>query len=327
MIKQFILILFLILGFTSCSESTSDHQRLKNLSESGWSDPQELKRRVNLAVIELNNFAAAYKLHAREIRNDEMDLGDLYAYMGYHKPLFEPPSADATKDEHIDYEKYSPAHHYWKFRFRRYNSIIIGIESISLKPRQEMGRDHIYYDLETGEYSGYGVDLIHPELKPLLLGQFINPTYTLISGEEWEADEYAKRMTAIRQVNWGGTILPSINNSINMYQQDFGVFPGSVNELEEMEYIHISKPVLQWWEFSFLGNDPIMLIIATSTDKMILGPDWTITLDIATGSIEGSALENLSPWVEAGYVEVPIFLQYVKGAKSKIGSIYRGRKN
>ncbi len=58
-----------------------------------------------------------------------------------------------------------------------------------------------------------------------------------------------------------------IYNGVKMYRQDHGEDPISIEELEELEYIKLSESLCEYWDFHFIGNNPINTIEAIAKRK------------------------------------------------------------
>ncbi|MBM3326911.1 MAG: prepilin-type N-terminal cleavage/methylation domain-containing protein [Calditrichaeota bacterium] len=87
----------------------------------------------------------------------------------------------------------------------------------------------------------------------------------------------------------------AIYNSVKMYRQDFGLDPGSVEELVELEYLEPDEGTLRQWTFNLIGN-PVSQIEAVSTSDMKGGAGHVVLFDVLTGRFTGYGLpsdENL----------------------------------
>ena len=82
----------------------------------------------------------------------------------------------------------------------------------------------------------------------------------------------------------------AIYNSVKMYRQDFGVDPGTVEELEEMEYLEIDEGTFRQWTFSLIGSDPITQIEGISTAEMKGGAGHVVLYDVNSGRFTGYGL-------------------------------------
>jgi len=63
------------------------------------------------------------------------------------------------------------------------------------------------------------------------------------------------------------TAINSIWQAAQIYLQDRGEWPGSVEDLQDASYVNLSDATELQWTFSFQGSPPEE-IIATSTDQM-----------------------------------------------------------
>lgn len=82
----------------------------------------------------------------------------------------------------------------------------------------------------------------------------------------------------------------AIYNSVKMYRQDFGLDPGTVEELEEMEYLEIDEGTFRQWSFSLIGSDPITQIEGISTAEMKGGAGHVVLFDVQSGRFTGYGL-------------------------------------
>lgn len=82
----------------------------------------------------------------------------------------------------------------------------------------------------------------------------------------------------------------AIYNSVKMFRQDFGEDPGSVEELQELEYLEIDEGTLRQWTFSLIGQDPVTQIEAVSTAEMKGGAGHVVLFDVLTGRFTGYGL-------------------------------------
>lgn len=82
----------------------------------------------------------------------------------------------------------------------------------------------------------------------------------------------------------------AIYNASKMYRQDLGMDPGSVEELEELEYFEMDDGTLRQWTFTLIGADPITQIEAISTSEMRGGAGHPVVFDVETGKFSGYGL-------------------------------------
>ena len=78
--------------------------------------------------------------------------------------------------------------------------------------------------------------------------------------------------------------------AVQIYHNDFGYDPESVEQLLEMEYLGIEQTVLEQWSFYLIGANPVMQIEAISTAQMPGGAGHTILFDIWTNQFVGYGL-------------------------------------
>jgi prepilin-type N-terminal cleavage/methylation domain-containing protein len=84
----------------------------------------------------------------------------------------------------------------------------------------------------------------------------------------------------------------AIYNSVKMFRQDFGNDPGTVEELEEGEYLEIDEGTFRQWTFSLIGSDPITQIEGISTAEMKGGAGHVVLFDVNTGRFTGYGLPS-----------------------------------
>jgi prepilin-type N-terminal cleavage/methylation domain-containing protein len=85
------------------------------------------------------------------------------------------------------------------------------------------------------------------------------------------------------------TAISSIWQAAQIYYQDRGSYPGSVEDLEEAKYVKLSDATKLQWVFSMEG-DPPASITATSTDQMRGGAGKEVKYDIPRGVWNGYGL-------------------------------------
>jgi prepilin-type N-terminal cleavage/methylation domain-containing protein len=84
----------------------------------------------------------------------------------------------------------------------------------------------------------------------------------------------------------------AIYNSVKMFRQDFGNDPGTVEELEEGEYLEIDEGTFRQWTFPLIGSDPITQIEGISTAEMKGGAGHVVLFDVNTGRFTGYGLPS-----------------------------------
>jgi type II secretion system protein G len=82
----------------------------------------------------------------------------------------------------------------------------------------------------------------------------------------------------------------AIYNAVKMFYQDFGEYPTSVEELQDLEYLEIDEGTLRQWSFSLIGQDPVTQIEAVSTAEMKGGAGHVVLYDTVTGRFTGYGL-------------------------------------
>lgn len=294
MLKRFVLLGIILLLAGSCSDNPIEVPQTHQV---------ELERQVNWAVIELNNFAAAYKLYQFDQGSVLNSIEPLYYYMY----LLQNRHSDTTFTP-SDYIDNLPVYRWWTFRVKLSGSEVSGFECISRENMIDGSGHFISYDMATARYSGYRIELIDPRIFPLLLEYYIDPSFFLVPGEEWDPEEYATRMTISRQVNWAAATMGAIYNAAKMYRQDYGYDPSSVEELLVLEYLEISPPVMDWWYFTLIGSMPLAEIEAISTANTAIGAGYCLLYDVELGRFKGELLEYLSPWMETILADIPIYI-------------------
>jgi prepilin-type N-terminal cleavage/methylation domain-containing protein len=87
------------------------------------------------------------------------------------------------------------------------------------------------------------------------------------------------------------TTINAIWQAAQVYYQDRGTYPGSVEELDNEKYLDIATSTGLQWTFSIIGSPP-QSISATSTELMRGGAGHTVTYDINQGTWTGYGLPN-----------------------------------
>jgi len=78
------------------------------------------------------------------------------------------------------------------------------------------------------------------------------------------------------------TAISSIWQAAQIYYQDRGSYPATVDELEESKYVRLSESTKLQWSFSIVGDPPVS-INAVSTDLMPGGGGEEVRYDIPRG--------------------------------------------
>ena len=85
------------------------------------------------------------------------------------------------------------------------------------------------------------------------------------------------------------TAISSIWQAAQIYYQDRGEYPGTVEDLQDNRYVKLSESTLLQWNFSFTGNPPDE-IVATSTDQMRGGAGKEVKYVVKEGKWLGYGL-------------------------------------
>ncbi|MCB9366889.1 MAG: prepilin-type N-terminal cleavage/methylation domain-containing protein [Calditrichaeota bacterium] len=85
------------------------------------------------------------------------------------------------------------------------------------------------------------------------------------------------------------TAINSIWQAAQIYYQDRGDYPGSVEDLLDSKYLELSPSTQLQWTFNFTGSPPDE-IIATSTDQMRGGAGKEVRYQIKEGKWFGYGL-------------------------------------
>ncbi|MFH1011895.1 MAG: prepilin-type N-terminal cleavage/methylation domain-containing protein [bacterium] len=96
---------------------------------------------------------------------------------------------------------------------------------------------------------------------------------------------YVEYVRSARAADAQATI-GAIWNAAQIFQQDLGRAPGSVEELERMGYLKIQEATRLQWTFQLVG-DPITSISGTSTARMRGGEGKTVTYNTLDGTFYG----------------------------------------
>jgi prepilin-type N-terminal cleavage/methylation domain-containing protein len=75
-------------------------------------------------------------------------------------------------------------------------------------------------------------------------------------------------------------------NAAQVYYQDKGEWPATVEDLENESYLEMQKATKLQWIFAIVGSPPVT-ITATSTEQMKGGAGHTVTYNIETGEWTG----------------------------------------
>jgi prepilin-type N-terminal cleavage/methylation domain-containing protein len=85
------------------------------------------------------------------------------------------------------------------------------------------------------------------------------------------------------------TAISSIWQAAQIYYQDRGEYPATVEELEDSRYVQLSNATKLQWNFQIVGDPPVS-ITAQSTDQMAGGAGKEVRYDIERGTWEGYGL-------------------------------------
>ena len=96
---------------------------------------------------------------------------------------------------------------------------------------------------------------------------------------------YVEYVRSARAADAQATI-GAVWNAAQVYQQDLGRAPGSVEEMEQQGYLKIQEATRLQWTFQIVG-DPITSIIATSTARMRGGEGKVVSYNTLDGTFSG----------------------------------------
>jgi prepilin-type N-terminal cleavage/methylation domain-containing protein len=96
---------------------------------------------------------------------------------------------------------------------------------------------------------------------------------------------YVEYVRSARAADAQATI-GAIWNAAQVFSQDLGRSPSSVEELEQMGYLRIQDATRLQWTFQLVG-DPITSITATSTARMRGGEGKVVTYNTLDGTFTG----------------------------------------
>jgi prepilin-type N-terminal cleavage/methylation domain-containing protein len=96
---------------------------------------------------------------------------------------------------------------------------------------------------------------------------------------------YVEYVRSARAADAQATI-GAIWNAAQVFSQDLGRSPSSVEELEQMGYLRIQDATRLQWTFQLVG-DPITSISATSTARMRGGEGKVVTYNTLDGTFTG----------------------------------------
>ena len=85
------------------------------------------------------------------------------------------------------------------------------------------------------------------------------------------------------------TAISSIWQAYQIYYQDRGDYPASVEDLQDARYVKLSESTMLQWTFTFQGSPPDE-IIATSTDQMRGGAGKEVRYVVKEGLWKGYGL-------------------------------------
>ncbi|MFZ5433856.1 MAG: prepilin-type N-terminal cleavage/methylation domain-containing protein [Calditrichota bacterium] len=87
------------------------------------------------------------------------------------------------------------------------------------------------------------------------------------------------------------TTINAIWQSVQVFYQDKGDWPATVEELEQEKYLEIAQSTKLQWVFTIVGSPPVT-IQATSTEQMRGGAGHQVVYNIQDGSWTGYGLPN-----------------------------------
>ncbi len=85
------------------------------------------------------------------------------------------------------------------------------------------------------------------------------------------------------------TAISSIWQASQIFYQDRGTYPATVEELEDSRYVTLSQSTKLQWNFQIVGDPPVS-IQANSTDQMAGGAGKEVTYSIERGTWTGYGL-------------------------------------
>lgn len=85
------------------------------------------------------------------------------------------------------------------------------------------------------------------------------------------------------------TAISSIWQGAQIFYQDRGEYPATVEELEDSRYVNLSSSTKLQWNFQLIGDPPVS-ITAQSTDQMAGGAGKEVRYDIERGTWYGYGL-------------------------------------
>jgi len=139
----------------------------------------------------------------------------------------------------------------WRFSLIGRNTVTY-IEAISLDGMLYGPDRAVVFDVEFGRFFGYFAPIGDPQ-EPLLVSQAVY----------------------------------DLNAAIISYTMDYGEEPESAMVLLDNEYLYIRPGILRNWDFTLVGENPIIGIDAVSTANMPDGEGLTIHYDIESEHISG----------------------------------------
>ncbi|NQV16294.1 prepilin-type N-terminal cleavage/methylation domain-containing protein [bacterium] len=84
----------------------------------------------------------------------------------------------------------------------------------------------------------------------------------------------------------------SIWNASQMYYQDLGEWPSSVEEDLEPKYILLKEATKLQWDFEIVGADPVTQVTAMSTEEMKQGAGHEVVYNCETGKFTGYGFDE-----------------------------------
>jgi len=210
-------------------------------------NPAELCRQVTAAFVELNNYTKALNIFRMNYGCDPESIEELIPYLKAQAGI-RPIEVDQTDTSLISTERYD-MYTWWRFDFTKNQNVVISFEAQSLSSFIE-GADHIIsYNVSTGEFSGYGLDRVDPNIYIFLIGEFLAPNIYLITTEGTISQDQWKKVNTVRQVNWAANQIGYVRNAVRIYWQDFGEYPLHIDSLTVLEYLTLEQPAITWWTF------------------------------------------------------------------------------